>query len=259
MKPFEPEAFLAFAETLAAASGDIVRRHFRTRIAVEVKADKTPVTLADREAEAAMRELIERAHPDHGILGEEYGPERVEAEYVWVLDPIDGTKSFITGVPLFGTLIALARRGVPVLGIIDQPVLGERWIGAEGRPSRLDGAPIATRPCPDLARAALFTTSPDMFEGADAEAYRRLAARVGLVRHGADCYAYGLLAAGFADLVVEAGLKPYDFCALAPVIAGAGGVISDWDGDALTLASDGRVAAAGDPARHAEALAALAG
>jgi len=248
------EVTVALAGALADAAGAVVRRYFRTRVAVEGKADKSPVTVADRDAEAAMRDLIAANHPDHGIVGEEHGAVRPDAEYVWVLDPIDGTKSFISGVPLFGTLIALLRDGVPVLGVIDQPILRERWLGARGRPTTLNGVPVATRACEDLRAATLFATSPDMFRGADAQAFARLAAAVGLVRHGADCYAAGLLASGFIDLIVEATLKPYDYCALAPVIEGAGGIITDWSGAKLGLGSDGRIAAAGDARAHGRAL-----
>lgn len=250
---------LALAEALADAAGDIVRRHFRRPLAVDDKSDLTPVTIADREAEAAMRRLVEARFPSHGIIGEEHGASRAEAEYVWVLDPIDGTKSFISGVPLFGTLVALTHRGRPVLGIIDQPILRERWRGAAGRISTLNGEPIHARSCPGLAGATLFSTAPELFAGADADAFARLKAAVKLVRYGADCYAYALLAAGFVDLVVETGLKPYDYCALAPVIEGAGGVITDWRGGALDLAADGRVVAAGDAGLAAAARAVLAG
>ncbi len=247
-------AHLALAKRLADTSGAIIRRHFRRRIAVDEKADRTPVTIADRAAEAAMRRLIAARFPDHGILGEEYGRRNTEADYVWVLDPIDGTKSFISGVPLFGTLIALTYRGKPVLGVIDQPILRERWIGATGRRTTLNGKPIKTRPCRRLAAATLYATAPDMFPRREAAAFARLKRRVKLARFGADCYAYALLASGFIDLVVEADLKPYDFCALAPVIEGAGGAIGDWKGKRLDLASDGRVVAAGSKALARQAL-----
>jgi len=251
-------AHLALAETLADAARAVIRRYFRQKLTVDDKRDLSPVTVADREAEAAMRRLIEARFPEHGILGEEHGGVRVEAEHLWVLDPIDGTKSFISGVPLFGTLIALLHRGRPVLGVIDQPILGERWIGGEGRPTMLNGAAVHARPCPALAQATLFSTAPEgMFHGADATGFARLRAAVKLVRTGADCYAYGLLASGFIDFVVEGQLKPYDYCALVPVVAGAGGVITDWQGNALDLASDGRVVACGNPALAAEARALL--
>lgn len=237
----------------------MIRPYFRTALAVEDKPDLTPVTAADRAAEAAMRDLIERRFPAHGILGEEFGRVREGAEFVWVLDPIDGTKSFISGVPLFGTLIALARAGRPILGIIDQPVSRERWLGAEGRTTTLNGAVVRCRACARLAAATLFATSPDMFQGAEAAGFARVAASVKLTRFGADCYAYGLLAAGFVDLVLEASLKPYDFSAIVPVVEGAGGVASDWRGEPLGLASDGRVLVAGDRRAHEEALALLAG
>ena len=252
-------ALIAFANELADAAGEIVRRYFRRGVAVDDKADLSPVTIADREAESVLRARIEKRFPDHGILGEEHGSRNVSAERVWVLDPIDGTKSFISGVPLFGTLIALMERGVPVLGVIDQPISRERWIGARGHQSTLNGAAISTRTCPSLGSATLFATTPDMFKDADAEAFQRLKAAVKLPRFGGDCYAYGLLAAGFVDLVVEASLKPYDYSALVPVITGAGGSMTDWQGKALGLASDGRVLACGDPRLAAAAGGLLAG
>ncbi len=252
-------ALIAFADELADAAGEIVRRYFRRGVAVDDKADLSPVTIADREAESALRARIETRFPDHGILGEEHGSRHADAERVWVLDPIDGTKSFISGVPLFGTLIALVERGVPVLGVIDQPISRERWIGARGRRSTLNGVEISTRACPALASATLFATSPDMFKDGDADACERLKSTVKLARFGGDCYAYGLLAAGFIDLVVEAGLKPYDYAALVPVIAGAGGSMTDWQGKPLGLASDGRVLACGDPGLAAAARGFLAG
>ncbi len=253
------EPFIDLAERLADASGAIIRRYFRTTLEVEDKPDKSPVTVADREAEAAIRELIEEAFPDHGIVGEEYGAVRADAKYVWVLDPIDGTKSFITGKPLFGTLIGLLHEGAAVLGVIDQPVLGERWLGARGRPTTLNGRPVHVRPCGELGRAALYATSPHMFEGADEQAFARVRDAVKLPLYGADCYAYGLLACGFADLVVEASLAAYDYCGVVAVIEGAGGVITDWTGAPLGLGSDGRVVAAGDRGSHERALELLAG
>jgi inositol-phosphate phosphatase/L-galactose 1-phosphate phosphatase/histidinol-phosphatase len=253
------EDFLTLANDLADAAGAAIRPCFRQRLTVDQKADLSPVTAADRAAELAMRRLIAARFPEHGIIGEEFGRERDEAEFVWVLDPIDGTKSFISGVPLFGTLIALAHRGSPILGVIDQPVSGERWVGCAGRPSLFNGAPIRVRPCAALADATLFATSPDMFRGGDAAAFARAVAPARLVRFGADCYAYGLVALGFVDLVIEASLKPYDFSALRPIVEGAGGIATDWQGAPLTLASDGRIVVAGDRRTHQEALALLAG
>ena len=254
----ETDQFLALAIELADAAGEAIRPYFRRPIAVDDKPDLSPVTAADRAAEAAMRQLIAKRFPAHGIIGEEFGSEREDAEFIWVLDPIDGTKSFISGVPLFGTLIALAHQGRPILGIIDQPISRERWIGARGRPTTLNSAPIRCRPCAALAAATVFSTSPDMFKGGDSAAIARVAAAAKLVRYGADCYAYGLLAQGFIDLVIEASLKSYDFSAVVPIVEGAGGIASDWWGAPLSLASDGRVLVAGDRRAHQQALRLLA-
>jgi inositol-phosphate phosphatase/L-galactose 1-phosphate phosphatase/histidinol-phosphatase len=255
----EVDAFVILAERLAEAVRPIVMGYFRSGVTIDDKADTTPVTVADREAETAMRRLIADACPDHGILGEEYGADRVDAAYVWVLDPIDGTKSFVTGKPLFGTLIALLREGTPIVGVIDMPALGERWIGVDGRPTSFNGRPARVRPCPDLDRAWLYASSPHMFPGADAEAFERLRLKCRAAIYGADCYAYGLLASGTVDLVCEATTKPHDYCALVPVVTGAGGMISDWRGRPLGLESDGRVLAAGDEGAHATAREVLAG
>jgi inositol-phosphate phosphatase / L-galactose 1-phosphate phosphatase / histidinol-phosphatase len=255
----ELDQFLALAAELADAAGAAIRPYFRQKIAIEDKPDLSPVTAADRGAEEAMRRLIAARFPEHGIIGEEFGRECEDAEFVWVLDPIDGTKSFISGVPLFGTLIALARNGRPILGIIDQPISRERWVGAKGRPTTFNGTPIRCRPCPALAAATVFATTPDMFRGVDAGAFGRVAGAAKLVRYGADCYGYGLVASGFIDLVIEAGLQTYDFSAMLPIVEGAGGVATDWQGRPLDLASDGRVLVAGDARAHQQALALLAG
>lgn len=254
-----PSEMLDLANRLADAAGPIIRRYFRTPVAIDDKSDASPVTIADRETEAAMRALIKDAFPTHGILGEEHGAEGIDAEWLWVLDPIDGTKAFITGKPSFGTLIGLMHRGRPILGLIDQPITRERWLGGAGRPTTLNGRPVKVRACPHLPDAYLYSTAPEMFEGADAAAWERIRASVKQPRYGADCYAYALLASGFVDLVVEAQLKPYDWTALVPVIEGAGGLVTDWAGKPLRIGGDGRVCAAGDAALHAEALEVLAG
>jgi inositol-phosphate phosphatase/L-galactose 1-phosphate phosphatase/histidinol-phosphatase len=239
-----------------------VRGHFRQNVAIHDKADETPVTIADREAEAAMRAILTEACPDHGVIGEEYGTEREDAEYVWILDPIDGTKSFVTGSPLFGTLIALMRSGEPMLGVINMPMLGERWTGVAGEgvvfQARRDASAALCRECPSLDEAYLRTTSPEMFEteGLTAQ-WDRLRKAVKQPVYGGDCYNYGLLASGHIDLVVEANLQTYDYMALIPIVEGAGGVASDWRGRPLTVASDGRVVMAGDARVHAQALALL--
>ena len=250
-------ALTGFALDLAEIARPIVRRHFRAGAAITTKADGSPVTEADRAVEQAMREAIGSAYPDHGIVGEEFGDTAPDAEWVWVLDPIDGTRSFITGKPVFATLIGLAHYGQPVLGIIDQAIMGERWLGVTGAATTLNDAPARVRPCEALAQAALYTAGPEWFLGADREAFDRLHHEVLITQYSADAYAFGLLASGQVDLAVECGLKPYDYWALIPVIEGAGGVITDWSGDPLTLKSPGKVLAAGDQQVHRRAIATL--
>jgi histidinol phosphatase-like enzyme (inositol monophosphatase family) len=257
------DAMLALAERLADASRAVARHHFRTPVSVDDKADATPVTIADREAEQAMRRIIEQTHPDHGIIGEEFGRERDDAEWVWVLDPIDGTKQFVTGKPTFGSLIALTHRAVPVLGVIEMPAVAERWLGAKGRPTLfLDHHgehTVETRPCPALAQASFATTSHDLYDGGtEREGYRRLREQAKLTYYGGDCHNYGLLAAGYLDLAADPDMSYYDFAALVPVVEGAGGRITDWRGNPLHEGGSGRVIAAGDPRLHAEALEVLA-
>ena len=239
---------LQFAGRLADAAGDAIRPHFRTRFDVETKTDSSPVTVADRAAEAAMRALIESAFPADGIIGEEYGNVREDAGRVWVLDPIDGTRSFITGRPIFGTLVALVEDNVPVLGVIDQPIIGERWTGAAGMPTLFNGKPCRTRACASLSSALLATTSPYLFEDHERTGFERLMHSTASLALGGDCYSYALLSSGHVDLVVESGLKLYDFAALVPVVEGAGGRMTDWTGAPLGGDSDGRLIAAGDPA-----------
>ena len=254
-----PSEFISFAQRLAETAGSVIRPYFRQPVVVDDKPDQSPVTVADREAEQAMRAAIAAAYPEHGILGEEMGAERADADYVWVLDPIDGTKSFITGSTMFGTLIALTRRGEPILGVIDQPVTGERWLGVAGQSSTMNGARIRSRACPEIGRAVMYTHGIESFEGDQGAAFRRLGDRVRFCRFSGDCYVYGLLALGFVDLVVEDTMNPWDYCALVPVVEGAGGRITDWHGQPLDLASEGNVLASGDPALHAKALELLRG
>ncbi|MBX6323982.1 MAG: histidinol-phosphatase [Rhodospirillaceae bacterium] len=254
-----PAELVAFGERLADAAGEIVRRYYRRPVQVDDKPDSSPVTIADRETEAAMRRLIAETYPAHGIIGEEHGAQRPDADHVWVIDPIDGTRSFVAGRPLFGTLLALVRDGRPILGIIDQPILRERWVGAAGRATTCNGVAVRVRPCPGLADALLSTTSPHMFLGGRAAAWERVRRRCRMVVYGGDCYQYGLVASGCIDLVVEATLHVHDFMPLVPVIEGAGGVVSDWNGAPLSLSSGDAILAAGDRRTHAAALAALAG
>ena len=251
---------LAAAIAAADAARDVIRPFFRTAVPADIKADQSPVTIADRNAELAMRAVLTRLCSDHGILGEEFGLERPAAPLRWVLDPIDGTRAFITGRPTFGTLIGLLQGDTPILGIIDQPITGERWIGVTGRPTTftggLGGTP-GTRQCASLALAELSATSPEMF-GPDLPRFHALAARAKRNYWGGDCYAYGLLALGQIDVIVECDLKPWDWAALLPVIEGAGGRITDWQGQPLRTQGDGRVIAVGDPRLLADVVAALA-
>lgn len=259
---FQP-AFLELAEQLADAASVITRGWFRGDFRIEDKADETPVTVADRETERAMRDLIAERFPEHGIIGEEWGRERADAEWVWVLDPIDGTRAFVTGNPLFGTLIALAYRGRPFLGVIEMPILGERWLGVAGRPTRFSDArgcrEARVRDTRTLDQAVLRSTSPDLFTGAAAEAWSRLRASVKSALYGGDLFCYGQLASGFVDLVCERGLQPYDFMALVPVLTGAGATVTDWQGRPLDLESEGDILVAATAELHRAALAEVSG
>jgi len=253
------DELVGFADRLADIAGRVVKPYFRKPIAVETKADQSPVTEADREAERQMRAAIADAYPDHGIVGEEFGRTAADADIVWLLDPIDGTKSFVTGSPLFGTLIAVVFEGRPVIGVIDHVMTGERWLGVRGRETRLNGQPVHTRACPRLGQAVKYAYGVECYQGAEAAAFTAVGDRVAMRRFSADCYAYGLLASGFVDLVMEDTMNPWDYSALVPVVEGAGGVITDWRGEPLSLASDGRVLASGDAALHAETLGVING
>jgi inositol-phosphate phosphatase / L-galactose 1-phosphate phosphatase / histidinol-phosphatase len=253
------DADIQLAGALANAAGEVIRSFFRGAFALEDKADASPVTEADRAAEAAMRRLIEAEYPRDGIIGEEYGIKDGSTGRTWVLDPIDGTTSFIAGRPIFGTLVALLEEGWPVLGLIDQPVARERWVGAAGKPTLFNNTVCKTKPVRELADAVLATTSPHLFSESQAPAFLALASKVARRRvvYGGDCYNYGLVASGHVDLVVEAGLKLHDFAALVPVVEGAGGTMCDWQGDPLNADSAGQVIALGDPARLEDVLEAL--
>ncbi|MDZ7588587.1 MAG: histidinol-phosphatase [Parasphingorhabdus sp.] len=253
-------ADIRLAATLADAAGAAIRPFFRNAFSSEDKADASPVTEADRAAEAAMRTIIDRERPDDAIIGEEYGEKPGTSGRTWVLDPIDGTTSFIAGRPIFGSLIALLERDFPVLGVIDQPISGERWVGATGQDTMFGDAVATTRRCSALSEAVLASTSPQLFNDHDASHFMALAAQVHprKIIWGGDCYNYALLASGHVDIVIEAGLKLHDFAALVPVVEGAGGMMCDWAGDPLTAQSDGHVIALGDPARLDDVLEALA-
>ncbi|WP_315919821.1 inositol monophosphatase family protein [Mesorhizobium sp. SP-1A] len=228
-----PRDCLELANAMADAVRAIVRPYFRRRLAVDAKADSSPVTIADREAETAMREMIGAAFPEHGIRGEEFGVHRPEAEWVWVLDPIDGTKSFISGSLAFGTQIALLHRGVPVLGIIDQPITCERWLGQAGAATVLNGQPVRTSDTRGIEQAIVYTSALEQF---DADRHRRfaaLASKARFTRMSHDGYAAGLLALGGVDLLLESEVFDYDIMPQMPIVLGAGGVVTDWNGRPL--------------------------
>jgi myo-inositol-1(or 4)-monophosphatase len=254
--------FTSFVDQLATASGDTILPFFRTALAIENK--KTggfdPVTAADRAAENAMRALIRKHFPAHGILGEEYESENPDAEYVWVLDPIDGTKSFIAGMVAWGTLIGLCRLGEPVYGMMHQPFTRERFFG-DGGAARYRGPAgnreLRVRSCDSLKDAVMFTTSPLLMNEADRARFKRVEDKVKLSRYGGDCYAYCMLAAGQIDLIVETELKTHDIVALIPIINGAGGIVTTWEGGPPQ--AGGRIVVAGDKRVHAAALEVLNG
>ncbi|MFS8742171.1 histidinol-phosphatase [Synechococcus sp. W70.1] len=258
----KPE-WIALAQALADAAGAVIRPLFRGELQAEYKEARSPiVTIADREAERAMRALLAAHVPEHNVLGEEFGFHQTGSPYTWVLDPLDGTIAFSTGKPTFATLIALLEEDRPILGIIDQPVLRERWVGVQGQPTRwitpstqqLSRSKATT----DLSRASLSCTTPDLFAQPDQQQrFQQLSRLVHITSYGGDGYQYGLLASGYIDLVMECGLALYDFAALVPVIEGSGGVITDWSGDPLTRTSRGEVLAAANPTLHRQALAAI--
>lgn len=250
-----------FTDDLAARSGQVIMPFFRSAMRADDKSDGgdfDPVTEADRGAEAVMRQMIKATFPDHGIAGEEFGEEDTDADYVWVLDPIDGTKAFISGLPLWGTLIGLMHKGQPVYGMMHQPFTGEHFIG-DGQGARYRGPAgerrLHSRPCAELGEATISTTTPHMFKGAALDAYMRVERACRLHRYGYDCYAYCMVAAGHIDLVIEAGLKPCDILPLIPIITGAGGIITNWQGGPVTGGGD--VVVAGDARIHAAALSLL--
>jgi myo-inositol-1(or 4)-monophosphatase len=255
--------FKAFIGRLATASGETILPFFRTSLLIDDKSanlDFDPVTEADRAAEAVMRRMIKANFPQHGIVGEEFGSEREDAEYVWVLDPIDGTKSFIAGFPIWGTLIALLHKGMPVFGMMHQPYIGERFSGDNGSANYSGPSGqrrLTARRCASLKEATSYTTSPLLMNAADRAAFAKVEAAVRLTRYGGDCYSYCMLAAGHLDLVVETELKPYDIAAIIPIVTGAGGVVTTWDGQPAQ--GGGRILAAGDSRVHEAAMRLLNG
>ena len=258
------DGLIAFANRLADAGGAVIRPYFRKPIEVANKQGRhafDPVTQADQGAERAIRDLIDRERPDDAILGEEFGESAGRNSFRWVLDPLDGTRAFITGRHEWGQLIALEEQGKPVLGILDQPVLGERFIGANGAAHLVQAGrsiPLKTRECPQLSEAVLCATDPSAYFSKDQQAaFARVQDKVRLTRFGGDCYLFAAMALGFVDVIIEAGFQPWDAAALIPIVEGAGGIITDWNGGS---AQPGKtILAAGDKRLHAQAMALLAG
>ena len=246
--PNEPVAaeLIHFADSLADASRQLIRTRYRQKPLVEMKSDDTPVTATDRDVETAIRELIVRRYPGHGMIGEEHAASGRDAEWVWVVDPIDGTRSFVAGRPMFGTLIALTRNARPVLGVVDMPMLGERWIGASGHATTFNGENAQSRACAAFAGAILLTTSPEYLTGTAAASFANVAKEVQITIYDAGTQAYGLIASGLVDIVIAASYGIVDYLAAVPVIEGAGGAICDWDGRPLDLHSGDRFVAVGD-------------
>jgi histidinol phosphatase-like enzyme (inositol monophosphatase family) len=256
------ETLEALLIELNAASAEAILPLFRVENGLADKGHPgwfDPVTEADKGGEAAIRKLVSERFPEHGFIGEEYGDERADAEFVWVIDPVDGTRAFIAGLPVWTTLIGLRFQGEPVLGSIGQPYLDEIFLGtAAGARLLARGAsrPLKVRPCPLLTDAVIATTDPAIFDGAERGAWRQVRSAAKLARLGCDAYAYAMVALGTLDLVIEAGLKPWDIEAAIPVIAGAGGQVTNWRGEPVGPTA-GQVAIAGDMACLEEALVAL--
>ncbi len=232
-------------------------KYFRQPLDIRKKQDNSPVTIADQQTEQLIRSEIEHRFPAHGFFGEESGQDATDAQWVWVVDPIDGTTSFSTGKPTFGTLIALLYEGRPVLGLIDLPALDDRWLGAIGRSTMHNGVAVNTNKVSEMAASSVYTTTTKMFDTQAMPRYISLSQQCKFSVYGADCLGYGLLASGFTEIVIEASLKPYDYMALVPVVEGAGGCISDWQGRQIDLDTGDQILATANPDLHQKALAAL--
>ncbi len=253
------QEIINFSQHLADISEAIAQKYFRQQNGEIAKEDDSPVTKADRKIEQVIRAAIEKKFPDHGIIGEEFGDKNVEADFVWILDPIDGTSSFIIGRPIFGTLIGLTYKGKAVLGIMNQPISRERWIGIEGQNSFFQGKKISTRNCTKISDAVMCASSPFHFQNGEEKILQKISAltkyqRLGGVIYGGDCYSYASLACGFVDIVIDTGLKVYDYAALLPIIENAGGIVTDWRGNDLKLQSDVQLVACANKKLHQEVL-----
>ena len=240
-------------------SGNLIRECNRKPFHVEVKGDGSPVTSVDEAVEDRIREIISVEHPDHGIIGEERKAYAADSEFLWVIDPIDGTLAFLAGIPVFGTLLALLYNGVPVLGIIDMPMTGERWVGADGLQTTRNGKPVRSRACEDLSMALMSTSNPDYYDDTNAPALERLKKATRFAVYGGSCMFYAQIASGRVDICIDVQFTPYDYLALIPVVQGAGGVFTNWQGSAAGLHSGNQYIASGDPRVHEQALKILSG
>lgn len=250
---------VAFAEFLADEARGILREANAAPTQIQYKADASPVTELDRKIEARIRAHIDDRYPQHGILGEEHGSRDLDADMVWVIDPIDGTAPFIAGIPVYGTLIGVAHHGRPFIGVIDHPATDDRWIGVAGRFARHNGTPVRTRRCELLEEAFVTNSNPDFLDSDEMRAFTALKSRVRYVQYGGSCYAYAMLASGRTDIGLDAKFDPFDVFAPAAVIAGAGGIVSDWTGKPIDLEWGGQILAAGCAEMHSQAISVLAG
>ena len=253
------QEIINFANYLADSSAKIAQKYYRQANGEVQKDDESPVTKADREIERFIRDEIEKKYPTHGIIGEEYGITNENADFQWILDPIDGTSSFIIGRPLFGTLIALTHQGQALLGIMNQPIINEKWVGITGQGATFNGKKIQTRNCSKISDAVLASSSSHYFKGGDEEILQNLTSqakyqKIGGIIYGGDCYSYGSLASGFIDIVLDPGLQVYDYAALVPIITEAGGIVTDWQGNDLNLKSNVKLIASANEKLHEEAL-----
>lgn len=251
------QEFLEFAEKLADASRAMLLEARKNAPEIEIKADDSFVTATDQAVETKLREMIIETYPEHGILGEEFANINLDAEFVWVLDPIDGTAAFIAGIPVYGTLIGLAYKEKPFIGVLDHPATLERWTGVAGKFAQLNGEPVSVKPCSSLAAAYATCSNRDFMSADEQSRFDRLRIRAQYVQYGGSCYAYGVLASGRTDLAIDGGLDPFDVYACAAVIQGAGGDMTDWNGNPLSFDMVGNIVASGDPERLADAVAIL--
>jgi histidinol phosphatase-like enzyme (inositol monophosphatase family) len=259
MNESELKRFVEFGVRAVDCGGALIREYNRQPFRVEVKGDRSPVTSVDQIVEDQIREMIAAEHPSHGILGEERQAYAPDNELVWVLDPIDGTLPFLAGIPVFGTLLALLHNGAPILGIIDMPMTAERWIGADGLQTTRNGKPVHSRPCADLSMALMSTSNPDYYDHTNAPALERLKKATRFAVYGGSCMFYAQIASGRVDICIDVQFAIWDYLALVPVVQGAGGVFTTWEGNVAGLHSGNRYIAAGDPRAHEQALKILSG